>query len=195
MKQGKRYKRDPLMRSSSENTPNGDIIWRMLGPVDEVARKAEAKWGIERLPELVPVDLARRFGEARQQLNDCIEDGNLDKIEAAAEIVRRAWGKLDEVATASGAAPADTLAWSFMVGSERSWVVRDPAAARQAQQMNPGDAIYTLDEIGRLVGAAIGTIAPAIAETMNLFPGATVAAVTPRPLSSIGEAIDDEIPF
>ena len=195
MKQGNRYKKDPLMKGSSENTPNGDIIWRILGPVDEAARAAEAKWGIERLPELVPIDLARRFAEARQQLNDCIEDGNLDKIEAAAEIVRRAWGKLDQVATECGASPAIDTAWSFMVGNERSWVVNDPAAIKRVQQANPGDTVYTLEEIGRLVSAAVGDIAPTIAATKGIFPVATVSAVTPLNRSPISDAIDDEIPF
>lgn len=126
----------------------------ILAPLDAVASAMERKWGIGRLETLVPEEWALKFHSAADKLNTAIAGSDLNAIRERAEIMRRGWLKLDELATAAGAEP-----WS----SADVWEVRAPggqvyAIARtdhdqRNAQMKDGVACYTLAEVARILEA------------------------------------------
>lgn len=192
----RRYRRDPFS-PGSEPIPNAMEIWHILAPLDEVARQMEAKWGIERLPALVSEGTAKKFGMARDYLDQQLganDDGagDLAAIEAAAANLRKGWLAMDAEATAAGAPTFDPVAWSLTIAGRPAAIVRDPAAAATIQQMDTHRTVYTLAEVGNLLGVALGAVAPTIAEAKATFPGATVSM---KPRSQLAEDLDDEIPF
>lgn len=193
----RRYRKDPFTPGSG-TMPNAMEIWHMLGPLDEVARQMEQKWGIERLPCLVSEATARKFAAARDRLDQLLADNDsgedvLARIETDAAILRRGWLALDREATEAGAQPFDQSAWSLMVNGMPAVIVRDQAAAATVQALDPHRTVYTLDEVGILIATALKQIAPAVADVKAEFPGATVTAIKPR--SQLAKDLDDEIPF
>ncbi len=124
----------------------------ILGPLDTVASSMERKWGIGRLETLVPEEWALKFHSAAGKLNAALLAADMTAIRERAEIMRRGWVKLDELATAAGAEP-----WS----SADVWEVRAPggqvyAIARtdhdqRNAKMKDGVACYTLAEVARIL--------------------------------------------
>lgn len=190
-----RYRTDPLM-PASDPMPNAMKVWHALGPLDEVARDMETRWGYERLPALVSEQTAARFGAAREYLDQQLGDnddgaGDLDKIAEAAANLRRGWLAMEREALAAGRKPFDPHAWSFTIGDQPAAIVQDPAALGAVQKASPGCAVYTLQEIGNLLAAHLRTAAAGIAKAKELFPGATVT--TQHKLGR--NLVDDDIPF
>lgn len=193
-----KYQRRPRLDHEAA-IPNALQISTILAPLDQTAASMERRWGVERLPGLVNQDLANRFAMARQVLDDALDQGDLPAIETAAANLRKGWTKLDEVATAAGAAPYDPTAWGFEVCGKPCAIVIDDSGAKYVQQIDPGRTVWTLDEIGNLLSAYLPTIAPMLWDAKQAFPGATVGvrpASTPEaPPRTVGAIIDDEIPF
>lgn len=126
----------------------------IMGPLDAVAHSMERKWGIGRLETLVPEDWALKFHSAAEKLNAAIASSDMTAIRERAEIMRRGWIKLDELATAAGADP-----W----GAANVWEVRAPGGQVYAiamtdhdqrnTAMKDGVACYTLAEVARILEA------------------------------------------
>ena len=74
----------------------------LLEPLNRVAKELEEKWGYDRLPGLVPVEMAERFASAAEKLEAAVASGDSERIKERAEVMRRGWMKLDETAEAAG---------------------------------------------------------------------------------------------
>ena len=163
----KKFKADPLFGERKPAVKNGVLIGKLLAPTDAVARSMELKWGVGRLVEIVPVDWAKRFGEAAQQLNDLLEDGDTEKIAAAADVVRRAWLKLDQVAVQAGQKPIEPVGWSFRVGNQPAVLARTEADAAAIRAIDSQANIWTLESVGNAIHALMVRDAPAIARNLR----------------------------
>lgn len=77
--------------------------------LDEIARSMERKWGVGRLPRLVPIDLAEKYWRQFKLLNAAITEeatgGSVANVEYQAGRMCKAWTALDKAAEAAGAAP------------------------------------------------------------------------------------------
>lgn len=110
----------------------------------------------------------------------------------------KAWLALDRIATAAGKQVLAPEVWEVVLeGGPVAVIVRDDVQAHAAVAAEGRHvAIYTLEEIGRLLSAY-----PDIARVKEVFPGATVTAVKKSisdPFEGIRdtkEGLDDEIPF
>lgn len=124
----------------------------LLEPLNRVAKELEEKWGYDRLPGLVPLDMAERFAAAAEKLEAAIESGDTDAIKQRAEVMRRGWLKLDETAEAEGHEPWKQLdVWEGRRPDGKTFLlVKDKAAAVQAHR-DKGLGVWTLDEIGRVL--------------------------------------------
>lgn len=125
-----------------------------LAPLKKTQRDLEAKWGIDRLPSLVPVDFAQRFASARSKLDDAIAEGEVTAVEKRAEIMQRGWIKLDEMAIEAGHKPNEQPEmWEGQQPNGKKFlVVRTQemvAAARQSYGQEIG--VWTLKEIGKVL--------------------------------------------
>jgi hypothetical protein len=125
----------------------------ILAPLDATATEMERKWGAGVLPTLVPAEWAEKFHSARLKLNAAIDKLDLIELANKAEIMRRGWIKLDELALAAGCVPGiPSDVWEVRSPSGRVYAV----ARRQVDELNyrpDGARLITLDEVARILDA------------------------------------------
>ena len=187
--------KDFLLTGGGAADPNAHAMAMALTPLDAVAREMESKWGIGRLPELVSEETAVRFGVARECLDQAIEAGDVPAVSQAAANLRKGWGVLDAEATAAGHKPFAPEAWAFQIGPTKAAVIQHGSSAKALDALDPGCAVYTLEEIGNMLHAFMGKEAPSLAAAKAVFPGAVARVVDKPPESDFNEIIGDEIPF
>ena len=161
----------------------------LIAPADGLAREMEAKWGRDRLPELVTPELAARFGSQREKFERAYLARDMDTLAVETPRMCNAWRALDRAAEEAGASRLPPDVWEFDVDGKPCAIVRDSAYADQWLKAHPHVRVYTLDEIARILSAEYLRLVNA---TKDAFPGATVTAARKTPM---GELIDDEVPF
>jgi len=158
-------------------------------PFDRMAIEADRTWGIDQLPALVTPALAEKYGRAVAHLNDRINNGTPDEVAAAAANCVKGMIAMDAEARALGRTPITPDVFEYEHEGHHFGIVRDVAVAAIAEAQRPGITIYTMRE----VAVALHAARHAVAAVKDAFPGATVTAI--RPLSPIGQDIDDELPY
>lgn len=169
--------------------PWESAIGLALKPFDETARQMDRKWGHDRLPALVPPEMAARYGVAINHMNDRIEANDADGAVAAIANAIRGLQAMDQAATAASAVPADPRIVTVDAGGLRFAILTDDAAWPIVREQYPGLPTYTLAEIGQIV-------------KHHAMPGATqhitTTALAPPP-ATLPEAFwdggGDPIPF
>lgn len=163
---------------------------------DETAAEMEAKWGCDRLRLLVEPELREKFDRQRYLFNQSIWHGELEDVKREAGRMIFAWQVLDRAAVVAGKLPLSPTVWEVpLEDGTVAAVVPDIASARAVVAEGRAVAVYTLDEIARLL-----SISPTVKAKM-VFPGATIISVNRTvtdPLSSINdtnEPLDDPIGF
>ena len=127
--------------------------------LDEVARRHELKWGIGRLPRVVPQDLAAKFHSQAAKLNAAIEDqvtgGGWEADDAVilhANRMQNAWMALDASAEAAG---ADPLVPGYMEGrlpdGRLLIVCSGPESAHRMANDNRAAVVWSMEEICRVL--------------------------------------------
>lgn len=196
---GTRHRRQEIVAPLGSASADEQAIHHALKPLDKVARDMEAKWGVDRLPELVTPEMAAKFGGALGRLNAVIDAGNVEAVQTAAANLIRGWQALDAAATQAGHQPPTPDAWPVRIGDDArsppAWIAKDPAAAHAVNALKGPVAVYTLNEVGRLIALALGSAAPAVGEAKRLFPGATVARIQKHKPPVDWDLGGDEIPF
>jgi len=126
----------------------------ILGPLDTVASSMERKWGIGRLETLVPEEWAAKFHSAAGKLNAAILAADMTAIRERAEIMRRGWVKLDELATAAGAQPwVSADVWEVRAPGGQVFAIARTDHDQRNAKMKDGVACYTLAEVARILEA------------------------------------------
>lgn len=191
----------PMADERSWARSNGTYIAgrAYLDEADQTAAEMEAKWGADRLRLLVGPDLREKFDRQRYLLNQAIWYGELEQVRRESMRMVTAWLALDKAASAAGKAPLSPQVWEIALGGGSVAAIvptNDDAHAVIADQISGRQiAVYTLDEIGRLL-----TNYPEIAKAKLTFPGATVTAVrrsVDDPLDSVhdtSKSLDDPLP-
>lgn len=174
-----------------ESQADAAAIDAVLARLDTEARRCEGRWGVERLPLLVPVEMAAKFGSAQAKLNAAIEAADVAMVVERAAIMLRGWQSLD--AWASNAVNPDTErdegVWGYRHGVKPYTIVLDRSKAhREASRSTDPALVVTVAELltcweARMDGGQVDAVKAA-------FPDAAVTAI--RRKSAI---LDDEIPF
>jgi hypothetical protein len=170
-----------------------DAVKAITGPLHTVATEMERKWGVGRLQTLVPEEWALKFHTAADKLAKAIDATDMVGIREKAEVMRRGWIKLDELATQAGATP-----WS----SPDVWEVRAPEGAVYAiartdfdqwnSKQKDGVTMYTLQEVALILEAWDRDIG-GMASHKRAFPDSRLSvAKFAKPVPPIE---DDDIPF
>ena len=166
------------------------------GPADEWRRRMDRKWGDDRLPDLVSPDLAAKYGRQVERLHAAMtaDPLDLDAVTAEAQRMVNAYRALDAAAEAAGHQPHAADVWELRIDGQRAAIVRDAALAVAWAQDHRDVQVYSLDEIGRILGA---DYARAVRAAKNAFPGATVTAArgAPERDPALDAVLDDVIPF
>lgn len=151
-----------------------------LDEADLTASEMEAKWGADRLRLLVGPELREKFDRQRYLLNQAIWHGDLEGVRRESMRMVNAWLALDRAATAAGKAKLDPLVWEISVADPEhaegqgyvAAIVPTNEHAHLVQADGRKVAVYTLEEIGRLL-----TAVPGVAKAKLIFPGAAVVSV------------------
>ena len=168
--------------------------------VDHLAHRMELRWGAGRLRLLVSPELREKFDRQRYLFNQAIWHGDLEAVRAQSARMVAAWGALDGAAVAAGALVMSPEVWEVRLedGSVAA-VVRSPEEAHAVVASGRKLAVYTLDEIARILSHH-----SAVTEAKLVFPGAAVEAVRKPsdPLhafadtaAGLDDEIQDDIPF
>ena len=158
---------------------------------DETAAEMEARWGCDRLRLLVPPDLREKFDRQRYLFNQAIWHGELESVRREAGRMVNAWLALDRAATAAGKTPLAPQVWEVALADGTvAAIVQDSVSAKHAVSDGRRMAVYTLDEIGRMLSrwqeASVAKL---------VFPGAEVTRVEKSiddPLNAIHDT-DDQL--
>jgi len=167
--------------TSWSRTHGGYIAGRAcIDEADMTAAQMETKWGAGRL-RLLP-ELREKFDRQRYLFNAAIWHGDLDAVRREANRMVTAWLALDRAATAAGKAAISPQVWEVaLTDGSVAAIVPNVDHARAVIAEGRAVAIYTLDEIGRLLSAS-----PDVAKAKLTFPGAEVAAIS----KSINDPLD-----
>lgn len=185
--------------------PERGITRELFGSSDRVYRKVqsalidydaaasayERRWGIERLPDLVPEGLRLRFWDQLDRLNEAIASNDPDEVERQAGATLRGWAALERAALEAGHKPVTGEGFEAALDDGRVIAVcATPQDAAKRAQDRPGVIAYSIDEIARMIAAWDER---AVIERAKLaFAGAEIAAIRNKRKEV---ELDDEIPF
>lgn len=162
-----------------------------VAPFDRAANEMDAKWGIDRLPELVTPEMAVRYGQAVGYLNQCINENDPAKVVEAVSNCIRGLHALDAEATAAGHKPASGKYIEHEMDGEKIGILLDHAEWKTAEAERPDLTFISLRQVHNAWNAYRGSIVENVVDT---FPGSTVKPTNPEQ-SPMGKLIDDEIPW
>lgn len=163
-----------------------------VAPFDRMAKKMDAKWGIDRLPTLVTPELASRYGAAVGYLNECIAANDPAKTIAAVNNCLRGMEAMNTEAESNGAKPASGEYIEYELEGEngeppfRFGILLNGDEWQRAKDERPDLEFYTLREAAIALRTKIKT--GPIEAIKDAFPGASVVAYRPK------VELDDEIP-
>jgi hypothetical protein len=164
-----------------------------LDQLDDLAAGLERKWGIDRLPRLMPSAWRNKFDALKAQLDRTIA-ASMDTTEAAAALAK-AWRLMDAKATEQGSFPLPPACFSVKVDDHIIEIAQDQTHANvliwNARNEGRTVAVWTLEEVATVL--RLHGIAHAAKEA---WPGALVT--TPPAEMRPGKRrfnSDDEIPF
>lgn len=146
--------------------------------LDEVAHSLELKWGVGRLPRLVPVDLAAKFYRQVEKLNAEITEeatAGIANVEREAQRMVNAWMALDVAAEAAGADQASPRYMAARMSDGRSLVICSDLEGMGVwlrQNADQAAAVWTIEEVARVLEGF-----DLVNRTKHLFDGATVDEV------------------
>jgi len=162
-----------------------------LHKYDDEVNRLERKWGIDRLPWLVPVELRDRFYEQLDKLNAAID--KCDGVEHEVEVTLRGCAAIERAAIEVGAEP---LTGDYIEGRMPDGTVLAITAngyeAGKVKQDNREMTVYTVDEVGVILEQWLKEkqAKAFVDEAKNVFAGAVIESVT-----KTAKLIDDEIPW
>ena len=162
--------------------------------LDRVASDLERTWGVNRLEQLVPADLAARFAVAQEQCDMEIAAGDIEAAAQKAAALARGWKALDAAARAAGHQPNDLGAvWTASVEGQAFAVCLHTADVGATTDRYPGHTAVALQELLRVLMAREAAI---YRKAKTIWPGAAITAA--RPASTKPPAnwkAGDDLPF
>jgi hypothetical protein len=160
-----------------------------IGPVDQAARQMDRKWGVDRLVELVSVEMATKYGSAMAKLNAAIDANDPEECKLRAEVVIRGLAAMDAEAERLGAQRASTEVWEFELDGVVYAIMKDGRSWPEIKAQRPDVEVLTMREVLLAYRAWKETRAAEFeAAAKQIFPGAEITDVKIGPL-------DDPIPF
>lgn len=180
-----RQKKDDriLHKGATANEIRADLS---LAPFDKAVRDMDRKWGVDRLPELVSVESAAKWGKAVAGLNSAIDAQDPDKVKFWVEVCLRGLAAMDAEAVSLGRPVSDPMIWEHEFEGTIYGIIEDGREWPAAYAKRPGIAIHTMRE----VAVALHEHRNGLVNAIKLsFPGAEVKAVR-RPQADLEDDFD-----
>jgi hypothetical protein len=170
-----RQKKDDriLNRGATANQIRADLS---LAPFDRAVSLADTKWGVDRLPELVSVESAAKWGKAMAGLNAAIDSEDPDKVKFWVEVCLRGLAAMDAEAEAAGNQISDPMIWEYEYEGTVFGIIADGREWPAAYAKRPNIAIHSMREVAVALHAQRNGLVNAV---KLAFPGAEVQAVRP----------------
>jgi hypothetical protein len=160
-----------------------------LAPFDKIARDMDHKWGIDRLVELVPADVAAKYGSAMAKLNAAIDAQDPDEVATRASVCVRGMQAMDQIASQAHGEPPTAQVWVVEADGYAFGLMRDPRAWQRAQEAYPKLELITEREMVLALTMYRRSLAKEMIDAAKAaFPGAEVTAIRDMEL-------EDDIPF
>ena len=162
-----------------------------LHKYDDEVNRLERKWGIDRLPWLVPLELRDRFYEQLDKLNSAID--KCEGVDHEVEVTLRGCAAIERAAIEGGAQP---LTGEYIEGRMPDGTVlaitSNGYEAGKVKQDNREMKVFTVDEVGVVLEKWLeeNKAKTLVDEAKNVFPGAVVESIVKNQL-----LLDDEVPF
>lgn len=163
-------------------------IQNAITEYDRVVSQYERRWGCDRLPNLVDMDLRDRFWQQMDKLNKAISDNNPIDVEHQVQVTIRAYSALEAKAVEMGGKELTGIAWTATSHDSTTTVavVQDSNEIPRIKREMPEAMVYSVAEVANII-ASWEKQNSLVGEVKNVFEGAHV--------TKIEELIDDEIPF
>lgn len=173
-------------------TPGMEIAGRAyLDEADMTAIEMERKWGAGRLRLLVGPEMREKFDRQRYLLNQAIWHGDLEAVRREAQRMVKAWLALDRAAIAAGKGGLSPQVWEVALEDGTvAAIVPDDATARAVYADGRKVAVYTLDEIARLLASF-----PSLARAKQTWPGASVTKISRSVTDALDGIVDSDAPL
>jgi len=180
-----RQKKDDriLHKGATANEIRADLS---LAPFDKAVREMDKRWGVDRLPELVSVESAAKWGKAVAGLNGAIDAQDPDKVKFWVEVCLRGLTAMDAEAVTLGRPVSDPMIWEHEYEGTVYGIIEDGREWPAAYAKRPGIAIHTMREVAVALHAHRNGLVDAIKLS---FPGAEVKAVR-RPQAELEDDFD-----
>lgn len=160
-----------------------------LAGFDRMANAMDHKWGIDRLVELVPADVAAKYGSAMAKLNQAIDDQDPDEVAVRASVCIRGMQAMDQIASQAHGEPPTAQVWVVEADGYSFGLMRDPRAWQRAQEAYPKLELITEREMVLALTMYRRSLAKEMIDAAKAaFPGAEVTAVRNMEL-------EDDIPW
>lgn len=168
-------------------SPADTINWHVTAAFDQACRDMDRKWGVDRLPALVPVEMAEKYGRAIAALNTAIQAEDTEATRQNAENCARGLAKMDEWAEANGCQKSHPQTWEMSDGDQFKFaILRDGKDWPALKAQRPDLMFFTEREVVNALKAYHAAI-PALESIKQHFPDAKLTK------TSLAELIDDEI--
>lgn len=173
---------------SDDLPPDAFAINTAVERFDAMAHRMEAKWGVGRLPTLVPQEMAERWARHIEKLNAALANQDTAAVRALVDGAERGWAAMEQAAAAAGHAPLTPEVWEVRMPSNPNRViqiVRSNAEAAEVLRDGIDVEIWTLEEVANVIDG-LGKIPTAV---KHAWPGAKVTQVGKT------DDLNDEIPL
>ena len=158
--------------------------------LDRLALQMDRKWGVDTLVELVPPEMAVKYGSAMAKLNEALDTNDPTVVQARAEVCMRGLQAMDAQAEAAGAERASEDVWEVEVEGEVYGIMRDGRSWPSLQETRPELKLVTLREAAIAIEFyrkhRVGVMTD---EVKKHFPKAEVIGLKEK------RSLDEEIPF
>jgi hypothetical protein len=170
----------------------------IIRTVTEHANDMNRRWGFNRLPHLVSIDLMQRFKSQQFKWQKaCLECAasmlpeDLARVRKHAEAMLRAYDALEREAIALGKSPAPPGQWEFELKDGTPIVLVRTRAEMANVTRDPPAQVWCLEEIGEIISRF-----PELVLGKEMFPDTEIIKLAPA--AELVELVDDmlaDIPF
>ena len=160
-----------------------------VAPFDHMAHAMDRKWGVDRLVELVPPEMAERYGAAMAKLNAAIDAADPEQVSLRAGVCMRGMAAMDKAATEAGAEPASQDVWLVQADGREFGLLRDARAWQSVQEKHPGVRLISEREMILAIEMYQRSLAGQMVQAVkDSFPQADVIKIP-------NDNLEDELPF
>ena len=118
-----------------------------VAPLTKLTRDLDHFWGIDTLVEIVPPEMAAKFGGAVAKLNAAIEAQDVNEVVKWVGVCMRGSKAMHDAALASGAALASDEAWLIQADDKQYALLKDGRAWQRFQEKHPDIEVVTEREL------------------------------------------------